>query len=224
MLKNKVGPLVLVFGVASCICACGSNDKTGNTGGATGGASTTGGVLATGGTSATGGASAAGGSATTGGAKSSGGVSAAGGSAATGGASASGGVSAAGGSTGTSTMTLAEACAKNCALAYGLDTCATTAAVCEQSCMKTLDNTSAVNPDLGRMYKLMMICVANDPFFSTSAGFTCAKPERALNKWSPVVNLPDSPCNGEICDWNCADGTLGNFDPWVDIQCACSSI
>lgn len=217
MMKNRVGPLVLVLGVACCVWSCGSSDSktagaTGGTTGTTGGASATGGkagggALATGGTSATGGASAAGGSPTTGGAIS------------------SGGVPAAGGATGTSTMTLAEACTKNCALASGLDTCSTTTDVCVQSCMTTYDNTYAVNPDLGRQYTLMMICVATDPFFATSAGFTCAKPDRALNKWSPVVDLPThTPCNELICDWNCTDGTLGNMDPWVDIHCSCSSV
>jgi hypothetical protein len=148
----------------------------------------------------------------------------AGGSATTGGAIASGGVPAAGGGTGTSAMTLAQACAKNCAIASALPTCSTTTDVCVQSCLTTLDNTTKVNPDLGRQYTIMMVCVATDPFFATSAGFTCANPDRALNKWSPVVNYPDSPCSQLICDWNCADVTPGNFDPWVNIQCSCSSV
>jgi hypothetical protein len=199
MLKNNVGALVLVLGVASCVWSCGSNAPGGTTG--AGGASATGGSA-----SGTGGTSAAGGSAATGGVISTGG-------------------SGAGGASGTPVTTLAQACAKNCALAYNLDTCSTTEAVCEQSCMTTFDNTSAVNADLGVQYTKMMICVANNPGFATSAGFTCAKPDRALNKWSPVVDLAtDSPCNGEICDWNCNDGTLGNFDPWVDIPCHCSSV
>jgi hypothetical protein len=42
-----------------------------------------------------------------------------------------------------------------------------------------------------------------------------------LNKWSPG---PDSDCEQIICLWNCNDGTLGNFDPWIDIRCACSSV
>jgi hypothetical protein len=94
-------------------------------------------------------------------------------------------------------------------------------AVCVQSCLTTLDNTSAVNPALGRQYTAMMICVANNPKFATSAGFVCAKPDRALNKWSPG---PDSDCEQLICDWNCNDGTPGNFDPFVDIRCSCSSV
>jgi hypothetical protein len=169
---NKVGSLVLVLGVASYVCACGSGNTPGGT--------------PTGGTGGTGGA---------------------------------------GGATGTPVTTLAEACTKNCALAYALDTCSTTIDVCQQSCLTTYDNTYAVNPDLGRMYTEMMLCVANDPGFATSAGFTCAKPERALNKWSPVVDANlESPCKQQICDWNCDDGTLGNFDPWVDIPCHCSSV
>jgi hypothetical protein len=192
MLKNKVGTLVLVLGVASFVGSCSSNDKTGAIS-ATGGGG--GGALATGGTSATGGASATGGSA--------------------------GGASGTGGAGGTSTMTLAQACAKNCALASGLATCSTTTTVCEQSCLTTFDNTFKVNPDLGRQYTEMMICVATDPKFATSAGFVCAKPDRALNKWSPG---PDSTCEQLICDWHCTDGTTGNFDPFVDIRCACSSV
>ena|GEM_PF-6257273 len=91
--------------------------------------------------------------------------------------------------------------------------------------MKTYDNTYAVNADLGKQYTVMMVCVANDPAFATSAGFTCAKPDRALNKWSPVVDANVmSPCKTEICDWNCNDGTLGNFDPWVDISCSCTAV
>jgi hypothetical protein len=221
MFKNSVGSLVLVLGVASYVWSCGSsNSGTGAT--STGGATATGGTsaTATGGTSATtGGASATGGTSATGGAP------AAGGSATTGGATSTGGASAAGGATGTPVTTLDEACKKNCALGSGLAGCSTTTAVCEQSCMTTLTNTSNVNPDLGRQYTEMMICVANNPYFSSASGFTCAKPDRALNKWSPVVDLAsDSPCNLEICFWNCGDGTLGNFDPWVDIQCACSSV
>jgi hypothetical protein len=46
---NKVGSLVLVLGVASCVLACGSGNTTGATGG-------TGGTSATGGTGGTGGA------------------------------------------------------------------------------------------------------------------------------------------------------------------------
>jgi hypothetical protein len=244
MLKNNVGSLVLVFAVASCVCSCSSSETqierdaavtggTTTTGGASatggktgGGLPSTGGTTAAGGASATGGTSAtAGGASATGGSSATGGASAAGGSATTGGATSSGGDTAAGGGTGTSTMTLAQACAKNCALASGLDTCSTTTDVCVQSCMTTFDNTSAVNPDLGRQYTVMMVCVANDPFFATSAGFKCAKPNSPLNLWSPVVDLSaDTPCNEEACEWNCNDATHGNMDPWVDIQCSCSSV
>jgi hypothetical protein len=231
MLKNSVGSLVLVLGAAAYVCSCGSGGTTGATGGTTrvtgGTTGVTGGTTGTaGGTPAAGGTTAAaGGTLATGGNSAMGGASAEGGSATTGGAIPTGGDTAAGGTTGTSTMPLSEACAKNCALAYGLDNCSTTEAVCVQSCMTTFDNTSAVNPDLGHQYTLMMICVATDPYFATSSGFTCAKPDRALNKWSPVVDLPtDTPCNEQICSWNCNDGTLGNFDPWVDIPCHCSSV
>jgi hypothetical protein len=94
-----------------------------------------------------------------------------------------------------------------------------------QSCMTTFVNTSNVNPDLGRQYTEMMVCIATDPFFDLSTSYTCAKPDRALNKWSPVVDPnTDSPCKQQACDWNCNDGTLGNFDPWVDIPCHCSSV
>ena len=193
MFKNNVGPLVLVLGVASCVCSCSSSENQtvptpGGTTAATGGK--TGSTSATGGTTTAGGASATGGSA-------------------------------AGGATGTPVATLDEACKKNCALASGLADCTTTTAVCEQSCMTTFDNTSAVNADLGRMYKVMMICVANDPMFNSADGFVCAKPNSPLNLWSPG---PDSTCEQQICDWNCGDATHGNMDPWVDIRCACSSV
>jgi hypothetical protein len=122
-------------------------------------------------------------------------------------------------------MTLAQACVKNCALASTLPKCTTTTDVCVQSCMTTFDNTSAVNPGLGREYTAMMVCVANDPFFATSAGFACAKPNSPLNLWSPVVDLSaNTPCNAEACFWNCDDATHGNMDPFVDIQCSCSSV
>jgi hypothetical protein len=136
-----------------------------------------------------------------------------------GGAISTGGVPAAGGATGTSAMTLAEACTRNCALASGLATCSTTPTVCMQSCMTTFTNTSAVNPDLGRQYTNMMICIATN--FTSSNQFVCAKPNRPLNKWSPG---PGSDCEQIICDWNCSDGTLGNFDPWVDIRCQCAVV
>ena len=196
MLKNKSAPLVLVLSVASYLCSCSSNGGTGAT--ATGGT-----------TGATGGASAAGGTNGTGG------------SGATGGATSTGGRSGAGGAGGMSTLTLADACTKNCTLASGLDTCSTTMAVCVQSCLTTFANTSAVNPALGRQYTAMMICVATNPKFASAADFVCAKPDRALNKWSPG---PDSACEQLICDWNCADGTLGNFDPFINIRCSCSSV
>ena len=197
MLKNNVGSLVLVLGVASCVCSCGSGNNTG--------ATSTGGT-----TSATGGASAAGGSATTGGAVSS-----------------RGGIPAAGGATGTSTMTmtLADACARNCFLGAGLDGCSTTYDVCVQSCMTTFVNTSNVNSDLGRQYTEMMVCIATDPYFDLSTGYTCAKADRALNKWSPLVDANlDTPCKQLACDWNCDDATAGNFDPWICIPCHCSSV
>jgi hypothetical protein len=136
-----------------------------------------------------------------------------------GGAISTGGVPAAGGATGTSTMTLAEACTKNCALASGLPTCSTTTTECEQNCMTTYDNTSAINSILGRQYTDMMICIATN--FTSSDQFVCAKPNSPLNKWSPG---PNSTCEQLICDWNCVDATRGNFDPWLDIRCACSSV
>ena len=210
MLKSNVGSLVLVLGVAFYVCSCGSGGETGAT--SKGGTTASGGASATGGTSATGGASATGGSATTGGAMSSGGT-------------------AAGGATGTSTMTLAEACAHNCTFAVdaldqnGSATCSTTQDVCVQSCMTTFDNTSALNPDLGKQYTTMMVCVATDPSFNSSADFICAKPNSPLNLWSPVVDpSTDSPCKQQICDWNCDDATHGDMDPWVDLLCACSSV
>jgi hypothetical protein len=181
MLKN-VRSLVLVLGVVSSVCACGSGGTTEATGG-TGGTGATGG---TGGTGATGGACVA---------------------------------------TGTPITTLDQACAHNCCLASGLSGCSTTEAVCEQSCMTTFDNTSAVNADLGNQYKKMMICVATDPYFATPAQFVCAKPNSPLNLWSPLIDAStDSPCKQEICDWNCDDATHGDMDPWVDLLCACSSV
>ena len=78
-------------------------------------------------------------------------------------------------------MTLAQACAHNCALAYNLQGCSTTQDVCVSNCTTTFTNTSNVNPDLGRQYTVMMVCVATDPSFSSSADFVCAKPN------SPVI-------------------------------------
>jgi hypothetical protein len=184
MLKN-VRSLVLVLGVVSSVCACGSGGTTEATGG-TGGTGGTGATGGTGGTGATGGACVA---------------------------------------TGTPITTLDQACAHNCCLASGLSGCSTTEAVCEQSCMTTFDNTSAVNADLGNQYKKMMICVATDPYFATPAQFVCAKPNSPLNLWSPLIDAStDSPCKQEICDWNCDDATHGDMDPWVDLLCACSSV
>jgi hypothetical protein len=145
------------------------------------------------------------------GAGATGGAPDAGGSAATGGAISTGGVPAAGGATGTSAMTLAEACTRNCALASGLPTCSTTETVCEQNCVTTYNNTSAVNPDLGRRYTAMMICIATN---LTAYDYVCARPDRPLNKWSPG---PSTPCESLICDWNCA--ALADSDPWLDIRC-----
>jgi hypothetical protein len=212
MFKNNVGSLVLVLGVASYVCSCGSNTTGGTTGAggasATGGAMTVGGAMATGGSSAKGGASATGGSGTTGGATS------------------SGGASGTGGATGAAITTLAQACAHNCALAYALQGCSTTQDVCVQSCMTTFDNTSAINADLGKQYTTMMVCVANDPAFSSPAAFVCAKPNSPLNLWSPggTDTVPNSTCETDICFWNCGDATHGNMDPFVDIRCSCSSV
>jgi hypothetical protein len=190
---SRIGLLTLVFGVSACASRGIKGGGTGQGGGA-------GGVVSDGGAAAgaTGGAPAAGGSATTGGAIS------------------TGGVPAAGGASGTSAMTLAEACTRNCALASGLPTCSTTTTECEQNCMTTYDNTSAVNSELGRMYTEMMVCVATNPKFASSADFVCAKPNYPLNKWSPG---PDSDCEQLICDWNCNDVTFGTMDPWVFFRC-----
>ena len=197
MLKNQIGSLVLVIGITSYCCSC-SSSSTGGTGGTTG---ATGGA---GGASATGGASAAGGSTATGGA---------------GGAVSSGGTSGAGGST----VTLAQACTKNCSLGSGLATCSTTMDVCVQNCETVFVNTSAVNASLGTLYTRMMVCIATNPYFATAAGFICAKPNRALNKWSPD-GPPDAPsdCETDICLWNCADP--GDSDPLIDLRCTCSSV
>jgi len=249
MLKSNVGSLVLVLGVVFCACSCSSSEtQIERDAAVTGGTTTTGGASATGGktgsASATGGttptgvpptggtSAAAGGASATGGSSATGGVSAAGGSATTGGAISTGGASAAGGGTGTSTMTLAQACAHNCTFAVGaLDltgspSCSTTQDVCVQSCMTTFDNTSAVNADLGRQYTEMMVCVATDPAFSSSADFVCAKPNSPLNLWSPAGTdvVPNSTCEDKICFWNCDDATHGNMDPWVDLRCFCSSV
>jgi len=147
----------------------------------------------------------------------------------TGGTSATGGAAGTSGACGASTTpitTLAQACAHNCCLASGLTGCSTTQDVCVTSCMKTFDNTSAVNPDLGKQYTTMMVCVANDPAFSSSADFLCAKPNSPLNLWSPagVDAVPNSTCEDDICFWNCGDATHGNMDPLVDIRCQCSSV
>jgi hypothetical protein len=205
---------------------------------AAGGAATTGGTTSTGGASATGGTSArAGGTLATGGTSATGGAPTAGGSPTTGGAISTGGASAAGGATGTSAMTLAEACSKNCALASGLPTCSTTTTECEQNCMTTYDNTSAVGArwgyglELGQQYTNMMTCIATNS--TSSADFVCAKPNSPtspLNKWSPVVGpSTDSPCERLICEWACDDGCLldcndsthGDVDPWLYLDCAC---
>jgi len=142
----------------------------------------------------------------------------AGGSATTGGATSTGGVPAAGGATGTSTMTLAQACAKNCALASGVPNCTTTTTECEQNCMTTYNNTSAINPDLGRQYTAMMICIATN---FTAYDYVCAKPNSPLNKWSPG---PGTPCENLICDWTCMDSTWGDIDPWVIARCGCGIV
>jgi hypothetical protein len=149
-----------------------------------------------------------------------------GGSATTGGAISTGGASAGGGATGTSTMTLAQACVHNCALASGLTGCSTTQDVCVQGCMSTFDNTSAVNPDLGQEYTNMIVCVATDPSFASSADFVCAKPNSPLNLWSPagLDLVPNSTCEDDICSWTCDDATHGDVDPWVAIRCTCSSV
>jgi hypothetical protein len=208
----------------------GGVSATGGTSATAGGASGVGGVSATGGTGAT-----AGGASATSGTTAAGGAPVAGGSAANGGAVSAGGIPAAGGATGTSAMTLAEACSKNCALASGLPTCSTTTTECVQNCMATYDNTSALGPkfrlDLGGQYTAMMICIATN--FTSSADFVCAKqnsPSAPLNKWSPVVGpSTDSPCEQLICDWtcndlcdhNCNDSTYGDIDPWVFLLCTC---
>jgi hypothetical protein len=216
--SSRIGLLALVFGVS----ACGSRGIRGGgtaQGGGAGGVVSDAGAAAGGSVGSGGEASGgiiAGGAAgeTTGGAT--GGAPATGGSATTGGAISTGGVPAAGGASGTSAMTLAEACTRNCALASGLPTCSTTTTECEQNCMTTYDNTSAVNSDLGRMYTEMMVCVATNPKFASSADFVCAKPNYPLNKWSPG---PDSDCEQLICDWNCNDVTFGTMDPWVFFRC-----
>lgn len=198
-MKQMLVPMVIVLGLGACSSSSGSPSGSGGSGGLPGA-----GTGATGGATATGGQSSGGGGA--------GGSSQAG----------SGGASmATGGAGGAATLTLADACTKNCSLAAGLAGCSTTMDVCVQSCLTTFDNTSAINPVLGTKYTKMMVCVATDPKFASSADFVCAKPNRALNQWSPG---PDSNCESLICDWNCSDGTLGNFDPFIDIRCSCSSV
>jgi hypothetical protein len=201
MLKRQIGPLLWVFVMAAHVCSCG-----GSSGGSTGIGGAAGGSA---GTASTTGDASASGAAGTGGH---------GDASATGG---TGGTSGTGGTGGMSTLTLAQACMKNCTLAAGLAGCSTTMDVCVKSCLTTFDNTSNVNAALGRQYTAMMICIATTPKFASAADFVCAKPDRALNKWSPG---PDSDCEQLICDWNCADGTMGNFDPFIDIRCACSSV
>ena|ERR1700690_843646 len=209
MLKNKIGSLVLVFGVAVCVCSCGSSNNSGTTskGGTSGG---------TGGVSATGGKGGAAGSLATGGGSS------AAGSAATGGA---GGATSDAGGVDAQPLTLAEACTINCTLGHsttggdgGVD-CSTTMDVCVQNCEAVFTTTSAVNASYGTLYTRMMVCIATDPKFATAAGFICAKPNRAVNKWSPG---PDSSCETAICLWNCDDAA--DSDPFIDLRCTCSSV
>jgi hypothetical protein len=147
-----------------------------------------------------------------------GGAADAGGSVTTGGTTSTGGVPAAGGATGTSAMTLAQACTKNCALASGVPNCSTTTTECEQNCMTTYNNTSAINPDLGQQYTAMMICIAAN---FAAYDYVCAKPNSPLNRWSPG---PYTTCEDLICNWNCDDATHGDIDPWVDIRCICSGV
>jgi hypothetical protein len=249
MLNNIIGSRVSVFGVALCVWSCGGSGfkngatSTGGTSGAggpsaTGRTTTAGGASGVGGASATGGTSAtAGGTLATGGTTATGGAPTAGGSATTGGAVSTGGVPAAGGATGTSAITLAEACTRNCAIAGGLATCSTTTTECVQNCMATYDNTSAVGArwgyglELGQQYTDMMICIATN--FTSAADFVCARqnsPNSPLNKWAPVVGpSTDSPCERIICEWACDDACLldcndsahGDVDPWLWLSCGC---
>jgi len=249
MLENSLGSRALVLGAAFCVWSCGGSGlKTGatSTGGTTGagGASAAGGTTTAGGASGVGGASAAGGtSARAGGTLATGGTSApgdapaAGGAATTGGTTSTGGASATGGTSARAGGTLATGGTKNCALASGLPTCSTTTTECEQNCMTTYDNTSAVGArwgyglELGQQYTNMMTCIATNS--TSSADFVCAKPNSPtspLNKWSPVVGpSTDSPCERLICEWACDDGCLldcndsthGDVDPWLYLDCAC---
>jgi len=199
-MKQTFVPMIIVLALAAC-SSSGSAGGTGGSSGATGGApGATGGAPATGGGGHAAGTGGAGGSAQTG---------------------SGGAVTATGGAGGAATLSLADACTHNCSLAAGLTGCSTTMDVCVQSCLKTFDNTSAINSVLGTKYTKMMVCIATDPKFATADDFVCAKPNRALNQWSPG---PDSNCEPLICDWNCSDGTTGNFDPFIDIRCSCSSV
>jgi hypothetical protein len=237
MLKNSVRSLVLVLGVVFlCLvlqqqrerryerdeAVTGGTTTTGGasaTGGKTGGsASATGGTTATGGASATGGTSATASASASGGSSAAGGASAAGGSATTGGVMSSGGDTAAGGGTGTSTMTLAQACAKNCAFAVGaLDVA------------HLLHDNRCVRPELhdyvrqhvrcqcgfGTAVHRMMVCVATDPAFSSSADFVCAKPNSPLNLWSPAGTRrkPDSTCEDKIVSGTATTPHTGTWIP-----------
>jgi hypothetical protein len=160
------------------------------------------------------------------GAGATGGAPDAGGSAATGGAISTGGVPAAGGATGTSEMTLAQACTKACALASGLPSCSTTTTQCEQNCLTTYDNTSAVGAelglDLGQKYTAMMICIATN--HTSAYDYTCATPNRPISPLNNWLVGNDSTCEGLICDWTCNDETNGNIDPLVHIRCICHGI
>ncbi|MES1165237.1 MAG: hypothetical protein ABUR63_05740, partial [Verrucomicrobiota bacterium] len=159
MLKAKMSqtfvPLFIVLGLAACSSSGGSGGSGGSSGATGGTTGATGGNTATGGhASGTGGAA---GASQTG----SGGV-----------------VSATGGAGGAPTLSLMDACTHNCSLAAGLMGCSTTMDVCVQSCMKTYDNTVAVNAVLGPKYTKMMVCIATDPKFASAADFVCAKPNR----------------------------------------------
>ena len=137
-------PMVIVLALAAC-----SSSGSGTPGSGTPGS----GSGATGGSAATGGHNAGAGTA---GATGSGGV---GGSSQAGNG---GAATATGGTGGGSTMTLQQACTKNCSLAAGLSGCSTTMDVCVQSCLTTRDNTAMVNPVLGTKYEKMMICIATE--------------------------------------------------------------
>jgi hypothetical protein len=241
MNRTRLGALMIVVGVSSCMWACGDDDddtgptagtggkagsstggnggKAGSTTGGNGGkaGSTTGGTAGKGGTDAggEGGTDVGGTAGAAPGGGGAGGEPSAGAGGTDGENGGAGGFGGAGGEPGSS-LTLAQACEAACGAFFDTGP-ADCFSVGETDC-NTNCSTYTFDPSSDPLFLTYMQCAATK--LTAPADYACGSEDQVGLTATPMWPVAAGECETELCAWTCADG--GGMDTTVLARCGCT--